>query len=199
MSFDRFGLAVAVLLCAAPAVARKRRRRGPEPPCGGIVNGTIVDDTGAAIAGATITLWHDGGVSPAAEVSSRADGQFSFPNVPSGPFRLTVSAPGFADQTVSGALGTGEVSSLPPVRMTLTLSAPAVDVTPTRVELAQQQIEEQEQQRFLGVLPNFFVSYNPDAVPLTAKQKFELSWKSRRRSRPVRRGRHRRGRAAGAE
>jgi hypothetical protein len=55
----------------------------------------------------------------------------------------------------------------------------SVDVTSTRVELAQRQIKEQEQQRLLGVLPNFFVSYIPDAVPLTARQKFELSWKSR--------------------
>jgi hypothetical protein len=31
-------------------------------------------------------------------------------------------------------------------------------VTSTRVELAQRQIEEQEQQRLFGVLPNFFVS-----------------------------------------
>ena len=51
-------------------------------------------------------------------------------------------------------------------------------MTPTRVELAQKQIEEQEQQRILGVIPNFFVSYIPDAVPLTPRQKFELSWKT---------------------
>jgi len=55
----------------------------------------------------------------------------------------------------------------------------SVDVTPERVELAQQQIKEQEQQRLFGVLPNFYVSYLPDAVPLNVRQKFELSWKSR--------------------
>jgi hypothetical protein len=55
----------------------------------------------------------------------------------------------------------------------------SVDVTSTRVELAQRQIEEQEQQRLFGVLPNFFVSYLPDAAPLNTRQKFELSWKSR--------------------
>jgi hypothetical protein len=55
----------------------------------------------------------------------------------------------------------------------------SVDVTATRIEQAERQIKEQEQQRLFGVLPNFFVSYLPDAVPLTTKQKFELSWKSR--------------------
>jgi hypothetical protein len=28
------------------------------------------------------------------------------------------------------------------------------------------------------VLPNFYVSYVPNAVPLTAKQKFKLAWKA---------------------
>jgi hypothetical protein len=30
----------------------------------------------------------------------------------------------------------------------------------------------------LGVFPNFYVSYDPDAVPLTSKQKFELAWRT---------------------
>ena len=55
----------------------------------------------------------------------------------------------------------------------------SVDVKATRVEEAQRQIEQQEKQRLFGVLPNFFVSYLPDVAPLTTKQKFELSWKSR--------------------
>jgi hypothetical protein len=30
----------------------------------------------------------------------------------------------------------------------------------------------------LGIIPNFYVSYVPDAVALTPKQKFELAWRS---------------------
>jgi hypothetical protein len=55
----------------------------------------------------------------------------------------------------------------------------SVDVTATRVEQAERQIKDQEQQRLFGVLPNFFVSYLPDAAPLNTRQKFQLSWKSR--------------------
>jgi hypothetical protein len=143
-----------------------------------MITGMIVDDTGAAIAGAKVTLSHEG-ISSGTDVLSREDGQFFLSKVSSGPYRLTVSAPGFADQTVSGVLNSGEVSSLPPIRLTLALGVVAVDVTSTRIERAERQIKEQEQQRLLGVLPNFFVTYNPDALPLTAKQKFELSWKSR--------------------
>jgi hypothetical protein len=170
-----FGLAVVLLLCASPALPQTSKPDARQSP--GIINGTIIDDTGAAIAGAKVALSHDG-ISRGTVVLSRADGQFSFQSVSSGPFRLTVSASGFADQTLSGVLNSGEVSNLPPIRLTLALGGVAVEVTPTRVELAEQQIKQQEQQRFLGILPNFYVAYDPDALPLTAKQKFTLSWKA---------------------
>ena len=35
-----------------------------------------------------------------------------------------------------------------------------------------------EKQRVLGVVPNFYVSYVPNALPLDSKQKFELAWKT---------------------
>ena len=38
--------------------------------------------------------------------------------------------------------------------------------------------KEQEKQRVFGVIPNFYVTYVPDAVPLTSKQKFGLAWKT---------------------
>jgi hypothetical protein len=40
------------------------------------------------------------------------------------------------------------------------------------------QIKDQEKQRVLGIIPNFYVTYVPDAVALTPKQKFELAWRS---------------------
>jgi hypothetical protein len=170
------GLVVTLHLCASPAWSQIAKPEAPQPT--GMISGTIVDDAGAAIAGARVTLSHEG-ISPGADVRSREDGQFFFSPVFYGPYRLTVSAPGFADRTVSGALDPGEVLSLPPIRLTLAVGDVAVDVTSTRIERAERQIKEQEQQRLLGVLPNFFVTYDPDALPLTARQKFELSWKSR--------------------
>ena len=44
--------------------------------------------------------------------------------------------------------------------------------------MAEDEIKAQEKQRLLGVIPNFYVSYIPDAAPLDTKQKFELAWKS---------------------
>jgi hypothetical protein len=46
-----------------------------------------------------------------------------------------------------------------------------------REQVAEDEIKVEEKQRLLGVFPNFYVSYIPNAVPLTKKQKFELAWK----------------------
>src|SRR5690349_6530546 len=39
------------------------------------------------------------------------------------------------------------------------------------------EIKDEEKQRVLGVIPNFYVTYNHAAVPLHPRQKFELAWK----------------------
>jgi hypothetical protein len=52
-----------------------------------------------------------------------------------------------------------------------------VRVSASQVEIAQEQIHEEEQQRVLGVIPNFYVVYEANAAPLTSTQKFHLSYK----------------------
>jgi hypothetical protein len=44
-------------------------------------------------------------------------------------------------------------------------------------EVATQQVKIEEQQRVFGVIPNFYVSYDADAAPLTTKLKFLLAAK----------------------
>jgi hypothetical protein len=51
-------------------------------------------------------------------------------------------------------------------------------VTASQQEIAQEQLKQEETQRVLGVIPNFYVTYVPNAPPLTSKQKFNLAWKS---------------------
>jgi hypothetical protein len=53
-----------------------------------------------------------------------------------------------------------------------------VHVALTPEELANVQVKEQEKQRVFGVIPNFYVSYEPIPAPLAPKHKFELAWKS---------------------
>ena len=51
-------------------------------------------------------------------------------------------------------------------------------VSVTNYELAEEQVKIEEKQRVLGVIPNFYVSYQQDALPLRPRQKFELAWKT---------------------
>ena len=142
----------------------------------GSITGTVIDPTGIGVAGAQLSLTHEG--RPAQETLAGDDGQFSFTDVPPGPFRLTVSADGFSMQTSSGNLSPGESCVMPRITLPLATNVTQVHVELSTVEIAQEQIEEQEKQRLFGVIPNFYVTYVPNAAPLTPRQKFQLAWKS---------------------
>ena len=149
----------------------------PEQRLAGSISGTIVDPTRAAVAGARVRLSRED-QSPDQEVLSGDDGQFSFANVAPGPFQLTITSQGFATQASSGILRSGESYTVPEIAMALATAVTEVRVVPPRTEVAEDQIKAQEKQRVLGVVPNFYVSYDHNAVPLTSKQKFELAWKT---------------------
>ncbi len=105
-------------------------------------------------------------------------GQFSFSNVVPGTYSITVTAPGFAPQTVSGTLHSGESESLPQIILAVATATSDVQVTESREEVAEDQIKAEETQRIFGAIPNFYVSYDPNAVALDSKQKFELASKT---------------------
>jgi hypothetical protein len=143
----------------------------------GIIIGTVVDPSGASIAGAHVSLTREDHSSNQ-EMISGSEGQFSFPNIAPGPFQLTVSAEGFAAQAVSGILHRSEIYTNPQIVLAVASANTSMQVTLPQVEVAEAQVKEQEQQRVLGVIPNFYASYVPNAAPLTPKQKFELAWRS---------------------
>jgi hypothetical protein len=148
-----------------------------DPRLAGNINGTLVDPSGAAVVGARVTL-KPGDKSPNQEVMSDGDGQFAFANIVPGPFQITITAAGFATQTVTGVLHSGEVFAVPPIALAVATEVTEVRVVLPQVEVAEAEIKEQEKQRVLGVIPNFYVSYIPNAAPLSSKQKFELAWRS---------------------
>jgi hypothetical protein len=143
----------------------------------GSISGVLVDPSGAAVVGGRLKLSR-GDASPNQEMVSGDDGQFSFTNIAPGPFVIAVTATGFAAQTASGVLHSGEAFTLPQIALVVATEITEVQVVLPRVEVAEEEIKEQEKQRVLGVIPNFYVSYVPNAAPLTSKQKFELAWKS---------------------
>jgi hypothetical protein len=149
----------------------------PDPPVPGSIHGTVVDPNGTALAGARVKLVPQN-QSPNQETQSGDDGQYSFANIAPGPFQLSIAAEGFATKTSSGVLHSGENFVVPQITLALTTEVTEVRVEFSPIEIAQEQIRDEEKQRVLGFIPNFYVSYIPNAAPLNTRQKFELAWKS---------------------
>jgi hypothetical protein len=143
----------------------------------GIINGSVVDQTGAAVAGAEVKLTREPS-SPDRTVSTAEDGQFSLLNIEPGPFQITISSPGFASLTFSGILHPGENFAVPRIALIVATASTEMRVTPATVDVAQDEIKVEEQQRVFGVIPNFYVTYVANAAPLTPRQKFQLAWKT---------------------
>lgn len=149
---------------------------GAASPLTGSISGTVTDSSGALLAGAQVELNHtNDGRKRAAR--SGDDGRFSFVGVPAGAFQLTISSDGFAAQGISGVLQPGQTYEAQPVALTVATAVTQVNVSLSPVQVAEEQLKDAEKQRVLGVIPNFYVSYDPDAAPLNARQKFKLAWK----------------------
>ena len=143
----------------------------------GTVSGTVVDQTGALAVGAKVQLTRlDNGA--AQEVVSGDNGEYAFSGVPAGRFHLTVTAGGFTTGTFSGQLTPGQVLVVPKITISLANNVTDVKVSGDSVEVAEEEIHEQLQQRVFGFIPNYYVTYVPDAAPLHPKQKFYLAWRS---------------------
>ena len=159
------------------APSQQAGQTAPAPQTTGSITGTIVDQAGALAVGAQVQLTR-GSETNTLHATSGEDGQFSFANQPPGPFELTISSPGFQTKTVSGTLAAGQAYIVPEITLTVAPNTTEVRVGVDTVEVAQEQIKEQEKQRVLGFIPNFYASYVPDAAPLAPHQKFQLAWKS---------------------
>jgi Carboxypeptidase regulatory-like domain len=142
----------------------------------GRITGKIVDPSGVAIAAANVQITDDKSLN--LQIQTDEDGVFTFANVAPGTFHISMSSPGFAPQRFSGALGSGERYTVPQIVLAIASVVTEVRVLPPQIEIAQEEMKEEEKQRALGIIPNFYVSYVHDAAPLTAKQKFELAWKT---------------------
>ena len=141
----------------------------------GSVSGTVLDANGGTIAGAQVSLTRRDGAQLHTVVSG-ANGEFTFTTVPAGSYLVTVNTNGFAPFTSAEFTLTQQQTNyeVPNISLAIATAITDVVVRPTEV-IAAEQIKAEEKQRLLGIAPNFYVSYVPDAAPLTAKQKFSLA------------------------
>jgi hypothetical protein len=193
VKYHRFGnliwIGLSVLLCGLPILGMAQEQTpppaaltSPNPELRGLqlpgsIIGAVVDPSGAAVSRAQVKLVCEDS-SGNQEVQSNDDGQFTVGNIPPGKFQLTISAEGFATKVFSGILQPAETFNTPQIELALATKSIDLKVEITAAEIANQQVKDEEQQRVLGFIPNFFVTYVPNAVPLKSKQKFALTWKS---------------------
>jgi len=155
-------------------VANLQAQQSPATALGAVV-GTITDADVAAIPNAKVTL-KDTASNFSRTSLSGADGGFAFQSVPAGTYVISVVAPGFASWKIDNMieLHEGQYFVVPPVKLevgTINTTVNAISIE----ELAEQQVTVEEHQRIVGLIPNFYVTYIPNAAPLTSKQKFKLA------------------------
>jgi hypothetical protein len=165
------------MIVPAPETGTTREQQLPGPQFPGSISGTVVDETGAAIVGARVKLTGSGR-SVTREVRSDDEGQFSFADVVPGAFQVTITAAGFSPKISSGTLHSGQIYISPPSALALMPKMATVEVVAFPKEVAEEQLKVEEKQRVLRFVPNFYVSYIPNAAPLSPGQKFELAWKT---------------------
>jgi hypothetical protein len=146
----------------------------PAQPADASISGTVTDTDGAVVPGArvTLTINDDSGERTS---TAAADGSFSFAAVEPGTIKLTITSAGFATRIEDGlVLHQGEIYELPPVALKAAATT-EVNAVFSQQEIAEEQMHAEEKQRVLGVIPNFYVSYDKDAVPLSTSQKYRLA------------------------
>jgi len=142
------------------------------------ISGTVLDANGGALSGARVMLAAaEGGEERV--VLADSDGKFAFGELPAGIFKVTITSAAMETFVRSDiVLGADERRELPPIVLAVAGITTEVRVVVTQTELAQEQIRAAEQQRVLGVLPNFYSSYIWNAAPLNSRQKFNLAFHS---------------------
>jgi hypothetical protein len=143
----------------------------------GSVSGIVTDSDGEAIAGAIITLAADGAGSTQ-KITADGDGYFSFLNVPAGVFKLTVAATGFATVVKPMTLHSDEILETPDIVLPVASADVDVEVSISRHDMAEEDMKIEEKQRLIGFIPNFYVTYNWNAPPMSAGQKFKMSFRA---------------------
>jgi hypothetical protein len=141
-----------------------------------VVVGTVTDSDGALIPGASVTLTgqsaHD-----ARAVTATSDGHFVINDVPAGiTVHVTVKADGFGEWNSQDlVLTAGQTLDLPPIQFSVAAVATSV-AAETVEQIATKQIAAEEHQRVLGIIPNFYVAYDNQFVPMTSELKYRLAW-----------------------
>ncbi|MGE0452728.1 MAG: carboxypeptidase regulatory-like domain-containing protein [Vicinamibacteria bacterium] len=175
---QRLRLFVALLACGAFVLPARAQTQATT----GVIEGSVLDESGAVVPGATVTLTNLG-TNLERSVTSDQDGRFRGLLLPLGPYRVAVSMPGFATLVREGIdLAVGQAVNL---RLTLKVSgvqeqilitggAPVVETTraegATRIDTASIQGLPNNGRNFLDfaqLTPGVAIVQGPDGAEIT--------------------------------
>jgi hypothetical protein len=172
-------VALLVLLCAWKAL--NAQQNGPvstetPKPQSGIIVGTVIDVNNDTVPGATVILESPALQSPRTVVAN-SNGFFEFSNLdPETPYHVAIRATGFATwNSPEITLKPGQYMILTETRLRIAQALTKIDVGYSAEQAAAEQFKAEEHQRVFGIIPNYYVAYDQNAAPLTAKMKFKLA------------------------
>jgi hypothetical protein len=143
------------------------------------IAGTVRDAHGKAVVGVSVTLVGQETAFTRVLVTD-SKGAFAFGELVPGNYSVTIDTAGNSERPVlvDVLLGAGERRELPVIGTYVAASSTTVHVVAAPGEIAEAQLKQQETQRLLGIVPNFYSSYIWDAAPMSSKQKFKLTLRS---------------------
>ena len=148
----------------------------PQAPQTATIMGTVLDITGGTVPNATVVSQ---GPNENRTLVTGDNGFFKFDGInPGTPILILVTASGFKSwtsnqiilQSGQSFILTGVTLAVEPVEESVNAVSPD--------QIAAEQVKIEEKQRIFGVVPNFYVTYEHDAAPLTPKLKFQLAMKA---------------------
>jgi len=139
----------------------------------GAIQGSVTDSSSAPIWGAVVVV--EGANGHRFTTITDVEGSFKILSLPLGDYAVKISANGMADWIAPNV----PASVIPKANALLAVLQVAPEITSLNVklpleELAAEQLDVQLKQRVLGVIPNFYVSYEDHPAPLSPGQKFRL-------------------------
>jgi len=143
------------------------------------ISGTVKNTNGDVVPNATITLEGPHPEDHRTTLSSEG-GAFQFGGLQAGsPYRVTINAKGLESWNSQPiVLSPGQFFLLNDIQLRVPPLVASVTVYATREQIATEQVTIAEKQRVFGIIPNFYVTYDPNPVPLTTGLKFKLALKA---------------------
>jgi hypothetical protein len=135
----------------------------------GSIRGNVTNSSSAPVFAAVVVA--EGGDGSRHTTVTDAESVFRISALTAGNYDVKISASGFGDWTASNV----PVSESPQSKSLLAILQVATEVTtvtvsPPAEEVAAEQLRQEVKQRTLGVIPNYYVTYESHPAPLSSPQ-----------------------------